>query len=496
MAESKKNWAKWLGEKGTSVYLFMMLAVFPMFFTSMFHLTKDKRDFFLALSFCYACTLLPSIRKPCLKADTIFIMILLLAVAASTLLSGDISKAFWKISDRSINGICFLGCILAYLGVQRYGAYGKTFLFSWMAGSSLVYLSGILCACGVDFMHIQDNLPLPENYLTPLGNTNYNTCYVCLMLPLIMAMYMVCRGKVSRILYGVYLYMGFLFTIFIKTQSAALAVMAGMVILLCFALEKQGWLRKYAEIAGIYLGAKATVIVLLHLSGGRMYPFSRPSRVFLEGKWVFWESLYFLAILSVYRLKGGKLRQWAAGKRKIFLCVAAFAAAVLVFCVILANAKKGTIPGTSFLSEFTIRDRSFTNRGFIWRRTLRELKREPLVNKVFGNGLNCFYKYFLPAKYQEKSFRRFGWYYLDPHSEWLQMLVDMGLLGAAGYFGLLGAALAKALRNWKKDEWMAAAALVLCVYMVQGLANAYTIYNLPLLFIFLGMVNSQCGSGE
>ena len=71
------------------------------------------------------------------------------------------------------------------------------------------------------------------------------------------------------------------------------------------------------------------------------------------------------------------------------------------------------------------------------------------------------------------------------------MLSDMGILGVIGYFGLLLSTLIRALKTWKKNELQVAVALTLCVYLIQGIANEYSIFYLPLLCIFLGLANGS-----
>lgn len=477
-------------KKGTFLYILIMLVIFPAFFTDMFYLTTDKTNFFLFVTFCYLCSLLPSIylaitsrhllRKSDIKADILFIAILLLAVILSTLIASDSRKTFWGISDRSVGGLCFLCCILVYLGIRKFGVYDKLLLWGWLIGSSFLYLSGILCACGIDFMQIQEGLPSPEIYLTPLGNTNYNTCYVCLMLPPVTAMYLICKKRLLQIICGINLYLGFLFCIFIQTESSILAIAAGILILGYFALKKADWFKKYVQITGICLGAQITIALLLRLFESYLYPFNGDVQVILEGRWIFCESVCCLLLFCVYKYKDGKIRKWLAKLPDIALGIIATAIICLIFCMIVPDSFHG----------LGIQDRSFSNRGFIWKRTIRAVRQEPLIHLLFGNGLNSFYS-FLPACYQEESFSLFHRYYLDPHSEWLQMLVDMGLLGLIGYFGLLGATLVRAFRNWEKNELLITAIPTLCVYLIQGFVNAYTIYHLPLLFIFLGMINSH-----
>lgn len=116
------------------------------------------------------------------------------------------------------------------------------------------------------------------------------------------------------------------------------------------------------------------------------------------------------------------------------------------------------------------------------------LKRRTDLADFFGNGQNC-YKDFMTESFREESMAYLGSNLRDPHNELMQVLVDMGLLGVLGYFGLLIATLIQAFRTWKKNEVQIAVIVTLCVYLIQGLVNGYSIYHLPLLFLFLGLAN-------
>ena len=73
---------------------------------------------------------------------------------------------------------------------------------------------------------------------------------------------------------------------------------------------------------------------------------------------------------------------------------------------------------------------------------------------------------------------------------------DMGILGVVGYFGLLAVTLIQALRMWRKNELQIVVIITLSVYLIQGLVNGYSIYHLPILFIFLGLANGSIGKNN
>lgn len=65
------------------------------------------------------------------------------------------------------------------------------------------------------------------------------------------------------------------------------------------------------------------------------------------------------------------------------------------------------------------------------------------------------------------------------------------MLGIIGYFGLLGSTLARGIRSWRRNAFHIITRLNVSIYMVQALANKYSIYTLPYLFIFLALVNGK-----
>lgn len=496
----KKFMPKWLEIRTTQIFIVSMLMIFPFFFTDgMFHLYLDKRNCFLLFSMIFLCILFPAAlialydwgndmyapKKP----DMIFALILLSALMISTVFALNPRRTFFGMTSRTVSGLCFLCCIIIFFAIRRYGQVDKILLWTWIAGSSGIYLFGILCACSINVLHIQDGLT-PEQlvkYLTPLSNTNFNTCYVCLMLPPIMVMYIICKEQLSLVLCGMNLYLGFLFTFFIKTDSAILAIILGFILLGYFALETDTWSRRYIHIAGIYLGAKVTIRILLHLFPDKLHPFHGLHLLLLENRLLVCEIVCYLAFFLIWTWKKDFLREKLAAARNPLVIIGASLACCCIVCVLFINIKASSLPTESFLNHFVLTDSTFTRRGYIWKRTVSVLKEESVGRKLFGNGQNSFKTLMRITRALPVGSK----VYEDPHSEILQMATDMGLLGLIGYFGLLFASLIKGLHSWKKNNLHIITILTLSVYMIQALANEYSIYTLPLLCLFLGLVNTK-----
>ncbi|HCT91650.1 MAG TPA: hypothetical protein DF613_09785 [Lachnospiraceae bacterium] len=503
-AETEMSFPQWVGEKGTYIYVLIMLVVFSLYCTNkMFNLVEDRKNFFQYLTVLYAFMLLPAagqalyklVKKPSeLKLpgiDTVWMLFLLGGILLSTVISGDGKRIFWEMpTARSISGLCFIGCILVYFGVRRFGVFDGPVLWGWMAGSAVIYLFGILCSCGINFMHIQDGVEQRYYFISPLGGSNINATYVCLMLPFLMVMFLVGEGLFARVVSGAYLYMGFLFSFFIKTESSAITMVFGIFLLGYFALEKKEWFERYTQVVGIYLGAKLTIRILLYLFPDRLYPFDGIDLKLLDLKMILAEAAAWGLVAALQCLKKDVFRSAVFCIRKYLLGVVAAAALVFVVSLVAVNLMGEAVPEGSVFRHLMITDATFNARGFIWRRTAALLREEPLINKLFGNGLGSLYdQIYFGADRKALLEYMGGNAFYDPHNEYLQCLVDMGIAGFAGYIGLLVTTLVRALRRWKGSEWQMAVALTLAVYMVQALVNAYSIMHMPLLFIFLGFAN-------
>lgn len=489
----------WFTPTVTLLYLLSMLIVFPYFNTDkMFHLFLDKRDYFLVTSIVYLCVMLPQIlialydwgndmyapKKP----DIIFALVLLAAFAVSTVLSRDIYMTFFQMTSRTISGLCFL-CILAiFFAVRQNARLDKYLLWGWLAGSAALYICGILCACGINFLYIQDGLTSEQVqiYLTPMSNTNYNTCYVCLMLPPIMVLYMLCKEEFTRKLCKYNMYLGFMFTLFIKTDSASIAIIFGILLLGYFALESEEWAVRYMQIVGVYLSAKVTIRILLLLLGDDVHPFYGLDALLLNYVVLLCEILCYVVFGRVWKKDPKAVREKILSVRKLLLMIAAAVIGACVVGIIIINICKRNISKRSFLYQFVMTDSAFSGRGYVWIRTMDTIKDEPVLCKLFGNGLNSFRRVT-----QEMGKIPVGNDFADPHNEIMQMMMDMGILGLIGYFGVLISTLVRGLRNWRNNAFYLMGVLTVSIYLLQSLANEYSIYTMPFLFIFLALVNGK-----
>lgn len=503
MDKSTNKIIDWVSINGTSLYILVMLVVFPVFNTQkLFNLDDDKTNFFLVATITYACLMLLAVVKAVLnwlKQDNLFLppfkvtpatfaLLLALAIILSTIFSLNISKSLFGIVSRNVSSLCFLLGIMVFFAVRQYGVFNKLILWGWMAGSAIIYFIGICCACGINIFHIQDGV-IPSElalFLTPLSNTNCNTCYVCLALPPIIVLYMTCKDRFSQILYGVYIYVAILFIYLIKTDAALLTIIFGMILLGYFALESPDWAKRYVQIVSIYFGTKLTIKILLFFFEKKMLPFKGAALLLLKNEILIPDLLCFLLLIIILRWRGGLLREKLAGIRKQLLIIVFAAGLLVILCILYANIMSRHLAKNSLLQHLVLTDKTFNERGYMWRVTSRVLADAPLGRKLVGCGLNCHTDFL-----GENTYFPNGNIFYDPHCEILQMALNIGIIGFIGYFGLLISTLVNAFKNWRKSDSQIVTAFTLSLFLIQGLTNACAIYHLPILFIFLGFANGK-----
>lgn len=502
--KQKKNQTSvidWLGESATTIYLMALFVIFPLFCTDkLFRIAEDKKQFFLYLTGIYGILLLilkggslmtqPGKSRLKLDADFIFLGILAASVALSTFFALDRSEAFYGLTERRIGALAMAACIICYLGLRKYGRMNKYIIRSILIGSSLLYLCGVLMACDINVMHLKDNLANVEIHLTPIGNADFNATYLCLMLPPVAVFYLSCKDILWKRVYGAVCYLAFLFLFFIKAQSALIGGCMMFACLLYYALEQKEWMKRYLELLTLFVGALATICVLLALFPNKIYPFDSLSLILLKPGMILAELAVLAALWAIWVKFGDTVREKILSYRKKLLYAFIGIVIACALLVLFINTAFHNAAASSWLKVFLLSDKSFNHRGFIWIRTLRELTNSPLANVLFGHGLNCFYQFITPNYYDE-MIEVYSSVFVDPHNEFLQVLVTMGITGVIGYFGLILTVFIRAMRSSRDRIFQIAAVVTFAVYLVQGIVNIATIYCLPLFFVLLGLASGE-----
>ena len=127
-------------------------------------------------------------------------------------------------------------------------------------------------------------------------------------------------------------------------------------------------------------------------------------------------------------------------------------------------------------------------RGTLWSLSWRGFLQNDWKGKLIGAGPDCYAEYiygtFPPEEMLSLVGRWAGAIFANAHNEWLNQLVNTGILGVCCYGGVF---LCGAIR-YRRDM---AGFMALTLYTVNSLVSFQQVMNAPLLFLVLGICESR-----
>ena len=139
------------------------------------------------------------------------------------------------------------------------------------------------------------------------------------------------------------------------------------------------------------------------------------------------------------------------------------------------------------ISYFNWNDDWGNGRGRIWRFSAKVFSEENVSHKLFGVGPDGFCSY-VSAYHGEEEELLWGEKMLtNAHNEWLNILINGGILGAAAYLGIYVTAIRGCLRDVKRDILLAGIAAAVVSYMCYNFFCYQQVLCTPFIFILVGL---------
>lgn len=162
---------------------------------------------------------------------------------------------------------------------------------------------------------------------------------------------------------------------------------------------------------------------------------------------------------------------------------------IIVVVICIYSVSSGKVSGT-FLNRigyFKFDDHWGNNRGFTWKFTARMYGDYGFKEKLFGCGPDAYAGY--AYAYDSASLQGF-WgnsVLACAHNEWLNCLVNMGLLGLITYLGSFVTAFFIFMKNWKSHPLFVGSATVIVSYFLHNFFCYQQIICTPIIFVLIGI---------
>ncbi|MDE7354197.1 MAG: O-antigen ligase family protein [Acetatifactor sp.] len=363
-------------------------------------------------------------------------------------------------------------------------------LYLWDAAFFIVIALGLGQKLGRDVMgFLAENAIWDWEYshmLSTVGNINWFCGYCSVAIAVPAAGYLGSGNRVETVLLYPVTAAGLL--LMCIQGSDAGVVMAG----LCLGLGLF-WGRKDSRICRRTLALAAGVILGLPAYGhlalrtGQRAAYSLPSDGFSLGE-LTWKGWYLaggiclaLCVLSFVLERNACRRGEGSQRARRAQKAMAAGAWILLMTGLLAMA-------LLYLSRQPFGANWGNGRGTLWSLSWRGFLQSGWKGKLIGAGPDCFAEYiygtFPPEEMLSLIGRWAGAIFANAHNEWLNQLVNTGILGVCCYGGIF---FCGAVR-YRKDM---AGLMALALYTVNSLVSFQQVMNAPLLFLILGICESR-----
>lgn len=438
--------------------------------------------------------------RPAVSVTDVFALVYLAAVICSYFHTSFREETEWGNTFYGVSG-WYLGMLtqMLFLGiyfmVSRLWQRKDWMIGLWALAVSVVVLLGYLNRFGVYPLQMKAASP---QYISTIGNINWYCGYIVTVVSGIA--YYLWKGCGS---YGKkWIHMAGVFSLGIGLASlvtqgsssgiVALLILAGVFYLL--SMRDAGKLQRFWEGCILLSG-----VCLLTWAIRRIWP---QAITYSEGTTdlLTLSPLPFIMMgcsllgwFLVYRSRRTG-RFWARGWS--LLGIAAWSAAgmvMVVFIVLLAVNTRypGSIGGLSELGVFTFDASWGSNRGITWTAGLTCFLDQDMQGKLVGVGPDAMALYIHsganPALKQmvEEYFGRLM--LTNAHNEWLTVLINEGLLGAAGYIGLMMTAICRYLKAGRTDALAGAAGMGILAYTLNNIFSFQQVMGTSAVFLVLGI---------
>ncbi len=504
-----------------ALFVIVMLGLFPLFFQdSYFNIVDAKMLFFY---FCSAALIVMTMifsgagyfqERKRNKAGTKgwdlkelvknipvtswFAGSFLLSILIATVFSVYPAESFYATDGRRLGTITFVLCIVVYAILGKFLKPNMWMAWVFLISNSVVSLVLILQFFGLNVFHMWDNMAAASLgiFVSTIGNIDACATYYCMVLPVGMVLFFLSDELFSKVVYSIFLIMGFFGAFATTTEGWLLGVGAAFLVIFWFSLKDHDSIRRFCELCLVFWGSCLVLKLSLLASAGNtasvmLYRFRLLP---LQNFMVSWHVLLIEGILLIFLwclAKWADKKEWEVPYRAIrigFFLLLAVIAAVAVILALVANlsGEKQWEGAFQWMNMLKLQDDFGSKRGIIWKQTWAAWKKLPIGRKFFGYGINCFHQFLY--QYQSAELANHAGRVIDPHNEILQFMSLTGIFGMVSYFGLLISTAVSAGKMVKEYPVMMMGAAMVWSYLAQSMVNNPTAFLTPVLFLHLGIL--------
>lgn len=471
----------------TTIYVFIMLAVFPLATNGNYFDILDVKWMFAVIPTCLyliATLIIRFVGKNNLSTNTsdyykffwISTMLFIAGTVIGTLFCSNPLISFWGITGRYLGIMVIVPLVIAMLQIAKRYKQNRIVIYGTAIAALIIFLIQIFNEFKIDPFGMWEGIQRFEKELfaSTIGNLNFNATYNCMVLSIALATLMNSSSDKVRILKSVFVAIGFAASICIRSNGVFLGLGVAVIIALIYTVKHTEKIVNFAYMIASF-ATGSLLIAIMYKVAAKSFKIKSLSALAIDTKIIILE---FVLVVVLY-LVSTKFEEKT--NRIILLTLSIVSIAVLCKVVFFGNA--------AILDYSEIDDHTMHNRVYVWRKTIEYIKTFGPIQFLFGCGINDFqfgFVEFCGAEMQQLGYKTF----IDAHSEFLQAFASTGLIGFVGYLGMLVTTIIQSFRDRANENTLVTISFI-TAFMAQGLVYGPQITTTPLLFIMLGVFWSK-----
>lgn len=477
--------------KFVTAYSALVIAGLPLVLTNGFYnVTETKAIFYFALScflifvsFCFFLCRQIKGKRQSNKGNYNLLDFSIAFYAIFSLVSAVLSQypadAWIGEKSRYQGAVTILLYCVIYFIVSRNYSKSQAFLFSALIAFVIVSVIGVLNCFDIDVLGFYSDLSQSQKkiYISTIGNVNFYSSYICLLLPLVIAGFCQTKKFFSQLIYTIALVVGTFGMMVTSSESFVVGFAGAMLIMPFFFFRNIDRIKKFLISTVIIVLSAQAYNLIYNMAETKNVEISLLLSVLLKP--LVSGVLIAVCVLMYFVLKNRpkKLRTVKITYTTLVLLI--FSGVIV--CFVLANTKD--IPALN--KYFRISEDWGTYRGEIWSQCVEAFKGFSLKEKLFGIGPEAVY-------HLTNTSEVFDSRVIDQaHNEYLQHLLTVGIAGLVSYVSIFVTALIMLIRKLKDNALAVGLFAGLASYWIQAIVNIGQPFTTPIMFLYLAYLGGM-----
>lgn len=499
-------------------YLILMLAVFPLYSQEGYaHIGTDKASFFcrasvaagailaIPLTIWLAVGIAAFLRrgKEGLKAGKIrernvsWTDLSALVYGCAVLVSYGCSRyrenAFWGAKGWYMGLVPQLTLVLIYFLVSRLWKPREWMVLPMLGASAAVFLLGCVNRFGFYPIRMQYASPM---FISTIGNINWFCGYAVTTVFFGAALlWLKTEWKpVWKMLLMMYTALGFTALVIQGSESGLATLAAVLLLMFCLSVKEGEKMLVFWQEMTLLWGGCLFIAALRLLAPDRMsYTDGLADR--LTRGWLPAVMTVVSALLGALVWRTCRKGRYPARlfRTAAQAAVCGMIATIVSFLALAAvnTVRPGSIGPLSEYGLFTFDENWGSSRGATWSVGVRCFMQQDPLHKLVGVGPDCMPEYIYNGAEEELLLavqEKFGAARLtNAHNEWLTILVNTGVLGLAGFAGMMTGGIRRLLRGGGEEPFACACGFCLFAYTVNNIFSFQQAVSAGTAFVIFGM---------